>query len=255
MAGSSKGAGKGRGTSSTLPAGIADATTALRRRRQRRQHRLWLRVGITACAVALVVAATWVVGFSSLLALRTVHVEGSTLASDAQVRQRAAAPIGTPLARVSTSEITERVATMPQVAGVDVSRSWPHGVVITITERTPVVQISSEQGWGWVDQHGVLFHHTNSPHQRLPRAQAPNDARLRKDVAGVAAVLTPQLRKELNQIVVRSPDDITLQLKDKRQVIWGSVRESKTKAQVATALLGVKASVYDVSSPANPTSR
>ena len=50
--------------------------------------------------------------------------------------------------------------------------------------------------------------------------------------------------------------DVSLVLKDGREVVWGSAEESETKAEVlATLLATVQAQVYDVSVPSKPTTR
>ncbi|MGG6498089.1 UNVERIFIED_CONTAM: cell division protein FtsQ, partial [Bacteroidetes bacterium 56_B9] len=48
---------------------------------------------------------------------------------------------------------------------------------------------------------------------------------------------------------------IVVVLSGRRTVVWGSVAQSVLKAKVTTAMLHVKATRYDVSSPAHPTSR
>ena len=51
-------------------------------------------------------------------------------------------------------------------------------------------------------------------------------------------------------------DQITLVLRDGREVLWGSADESALKAQVIDRLLvSQKAGVYDVSVPGSPTTR
>ncbi len=48
-------------------------------------------------------------------------------------------------------------------------------------------------------------------------------------------------------------DQITLVLRDGRQVLWGSAEESDAKARVLVALLKEPAASYDVSVPGQPT--
>src|SRR5690606_10516519 len=90
----------------------------------RRNSRLL--VGGAAAVILLIVAGAWAVGWSSLLDVRTVEVVGvHRLAAD-DIRSRAAVPLGTPLARLDTSAVRDRLIDIPQVADVAVSRRWPH---------------------------------------------------------------------------------------------------------------------------------
>jgi cell division septal protein FtsQ len=77
----------------------------------------------------------WLYG-TQVLAVRQVEVTGSVLVPPEQVQAVAAVVLGTPLARVDTAAVAARVRSLPSVAAVDVSRSWPHTLVIEVTERT-----------------------------------------------------------------------------------------------------------------------
>lgn len=251
----SRGGGRRREGVAALPGSIADATIALRRKRYRRRRRTLLRVAVGLLVLALVAGMGWLVGFSQMLAAKHVDVKGTHVLTSEQVLKGAAVPLGTPLARLSTDDIAERVRAMRPVKDVEVDRDWPNGVVISVTERTPVMQVKRAGGFEWADADGTVFHEQAATRADLMLVEAGESPRILKDVAVVIGSLTPQLREQLSAIQADSPDAITLQLKGGRTVIWGSSAESQTKAQVATALLTVKATVYDVSSPANPTSR
>jgi cell division protein FtsQ len=236
--------------------GLADARPGLRRRRRRDRWRRVRPVVVAGVALGLAIALAVVVWFTPVLSVRQVRIEGTRLLTSAQVGSQAQVPVGRPLARVSLQQISDRVATLPEVESVSTTRRWPSAVQIVVTERTARVQRIEGQSYQWVDGSGVVFH-TQS--QRDPRLVVVNttdtDRRLLSDLATVAQSLTPRLRGEVTGMKAQSPDTITVVLSGGRSVVWGSAEESATKAQVATALLQVKATVYDVSSPANPTSR
>lgn len=238
-----------------LPGSIADATLARRRRRSRDRRRRARRLSLIALALAVVLALVWVVGWSPVFATRSVEVRGTSLLTRDEVLARAAVPLGVPVARQETRAIARRAATLRAVDQVHVARSWPHSIVITVTERRPILQRRDAGRYVWSDAQGLVIHEASAPQAGLVTVEASDDRRLLTDLASVAAALTPALRAQLDHISATSPDSITLHLRGKRTVVWGSSSESSTKAQVATALLSVKATVYDVSSPANPTSR
>lgn len=253
---SAKGRSSARRTPvAALPGSIADASIAIRRRRSR-NRRMMLRRGAVGALVAVVVAAlVWLVGFSPLLAATTVEVEGTTVVSAAEVEARGAVPMGTPLARVNTDHIAERVGTLPAVQAVTVERRWPNTVAIVVTERVGVIALARGGTFRWVDASGSVFHQTSTPGAGLVVVEAPEDTRILADLATVAQSLTDQLRARVQKITATSPDTITLVLDRGQRVIWGSAADSTTKAQVATAMLAVEATVFDVSAPAHPTSR
>ena len=104
------------------------------------------RLVLALLLVGLVAGAVWVVFFSSYVTAREVDVRGNSTIPDAKIERAAEVPIGTPLARVDMDAIVERVQPITAVRYVEVGRSWPHTVRITITERTPIAVI--DQGAG-----------------------------------------------------------------------------------------------------------
>ena len=239
-----------------MATGLADARPGLRKRRSRARWRRLRRLLIVAGVVALALAMGVVVWFTPLFSLREVRVEGTTLLTAVQVEEQAQAPMGRPLARVDVQALSDRVARLPEVESVTVGQRWPSAVTIQVTERTARVQRVEGSTYQWVDATGVIFHTRTKADPRLVVVNTPStDRRLLADLATVAQSLTPTLRRQVTGIKASTPDTITLTLSGGRSVVWGSADESVTKAQVATALLQVKATVYDVSSPENPTSR
>lgn len=235
--------------------GIADASIALRRKRTQGRRTLLRRVLVAAIIAVVIAGLVWLVGFSPVLAAKSVQVEGNSVLSVAEVEARGAVPMGTPLARVNLDHIVERVGTLPAVEKVSVERRWPNTVAIIVTERTAVIALAQGSTFIWVDASGTKFHEAQTPGADLVVVQAPDDQRILADLATVTQSLTEELRSRVQKITATSPDTITLVLDKGQTVIWGSATESATKAQVATAMLGVEATVFDVSAPANPTSR
>jgi cell division protein FtsQ len=231
--------------------------------RTRFQQRQWqrrlrsLRPFLIALAVIAVLAfACWVVFFSSWLAARDVEVSGAETVSEDQVVHAASVDLGTPLVRLDLDAIQQRIAKLPAVAAVTVHRSWPHTVSIDITERQPVAAVYREGSWWVMDVTGVVFRRTGGRDPDLPVVAVParlEEAALR-EVASVVEVLPDDVLGQVRRFTARSMDSITLRLKDKSTVIWGSAAESDRKVEVLGVLLDqVKAAVYDVSVPEQPT--
>ena len=75
-------------------------------------------------------------------------------------------------------------------------------------------------------------------------------------VATVVAALPQDLASRVDHVAVETVDQITLVMRDQREVLWGSAEESALKAEVVDKLLAAQeASYYDVSVPGNPTYR
>lgn len=205
----------------------------------------------------LVVALVWVVGFSPVLAVRSAQFEGITRLDRAKIVRAGAVPTGTPMARANLAAIEGRVGQVPGVKAVHVHRSWPNTIVVQVEERVPVVQYHSVNGWTRTDADGDYVLDAKDADPKLVKVQLTTvDQRSLRDAATVVGSMGPVLAKRVQQVQVKSPDAITVQLSGNQQVVWGSAEKSELKAQVAASLLQIhSAKVFDVSSPENPTSR
>lgn len=204
----------------------------------------------------LLVAVVGLVGYallgSSLFLASAVSVRGEHRLTDGAIRQAAAVPTAVPIARLDTGPISRRVAALPAVAVVDVGRSWPHTVRITVTERVPVLAVPKDGGFVLVDATGVAFATERTAPRRLPVASlstvSPSDPTT-KAVLGVVNALSPSLRAAMRRLEASSDSGVTLVLRDGRRVVWGANDRSAAKAEVLAALLKRKGHLYDVSAP------
>jgi cell division protein FtsQ len=225
------------------------------RRPSLRSWRSWL---LVVLALVVLGGLGWLVYGTQVLGLRQIEVTGSVLVPAEQVQAVAAVPPGTPLARVDTSAVAARVRSLPSVASVDISRSWPHTLVIEVTERTPLAVAPSPAGFSVLDADGVVFNVVPERPSGVVlfrlTAPGPTDPATRSALA-VYAALTPSLRSALVELVAESPDHIHLVLAEDRTVVWGDASRSDVKATVATALLATDAGTIDVSVPDVATTR
>lgn len=238
----------------SIPGRFEEYRRATRRRRVRR-------LGLLAAVVGTVAAGVWVVGWSGLLAARSVTVEGEQTLTVAEVRTAAAVPIGTPLARLNLRAIESRVQSLPLVESAEVSRSWPRGVTVRVTERTAVAWIQADGAIRGVDALGVVFRDFPEapPLTKLEVVTADPRARPQalESLGAVVADLQQSAPDLLSQVAVaaaESRDSVTLKLADGRVIRWGSAERSDDKLAVITALIAsVQAREYDVSAPEEPT--
>lgn len=240
----------------------APATRRTRRRFARRQWaRRWLSlryVLVVVVVVALVATSIWLVFFSATLQVKKVQVVGNQLLSDARIRELAAVPLGEQLALVDLDRADARVGSLPEVQSVDVTRTWPDGVRIEVVERTAVAVVDLAGRLRGLDAEGVVFRDYKTVPPGMPRIR-PGDAAgtdALKEAAAVVSALPDDLAARVDHVEVATVDQITLVLRDQRQVQWGSAEESALKAQVIDKLLAAQqGTVYDVSVPGNPTVR
>ncbi len=231
-----------------------------RRRFARRQWaRRWLRwkplVAVLA-VLTLVSSGVYTVYFSDVLAVEGVEVGGNVVLSDDEVLAAAGVPIGRPLARVDVDEIGDRVATLLDgVESVEVSRAWPHEVLVSVVERTPIALLEIAGSLQGLDSAGVVFSTSRPPPSGLPRIQtgSSTSADALREVAKVVSALPADLAATVDHVEVETVDRITLVLRDDRIVRWGSAAQSADKAAVLEDLLGQEAREYDVSVPGTPT--
>ena len=239
---------------------LKDRFTA--RRLDLRRHR-WLRIVLVVLAVVLVGVLAWLIWFSSVLAVRSVQIEGQTTLKAQQVRSTAEVQVGEPLARADLTAIQTRVKTMPRVRLVEVSRSWPRTVTIKITERTAVVWATVEGQVHGIDRFGVDYRRFSKAPDGLVEAKvgATDPERRIETLGSVAAIADtlrredPALNKQVQAIVGSTKDSISLDLTKGRTVTWGSEAEGRRKIEVLKTLLKIDAQGYDVSAPDQPTTR
>ena len=218
--------------------------------------------------LAPVLGLAWVLFGSSWLVVDRVEVVGAVRVSAAEVERAVAVGSGTPLARVDTSAAEQRVAALPPVLAVEVSRSWPGTLRVEVTERTAVAAVvgaagsaggaagsagvSVADGVRLIDAGGVLF----GAERALPaglvalrvEAPGPQDPTTRAALQ-VHADLPVALRQRVRAITARSPSAVELVLADGKQVVWGAPGGTATKAAAALVLLRTDSTVVDVSAP------
>lgn len=233
------------------------ARSDFRKRRHAGRWRRVRRVVPGLLAVSLVLAAAWLVLFSSLVTARHVVVTGTQTLSDARIERAAAVSLGTPLARVNLRGIRARVESIAAVRRAVVSRSWPHDVNIAVTERTPVAVIDQGDGLRALDSEGVLFARYRTRPDGLPlvHTTAETSSEALVEAARVVEALPASISARVGTVEVASIDQIDLVLNSGRRVLWGNAQDSEQKAEVLAVLLGRPGQQIDVSVPSRPTTR
>lgn len=213
---------------------------------------------IAAAAVVVVVALLVFAWAGPVLVVRHVEVAGVSGDRALQVRDAVRAPMGAPLLQVDRSRLEQRVRELPFVASVEVGRSWPRTLVVTVDARTPRAAVpAAGGGYSLVDGHGVDYARATKVPRGLPVIRLGRDAPRRPTLVAALDVLErlPRpLQGQVRSVSAASPDAVTLTIGSKK-VVWGSAADTERKARVFEALRDIKAQQYDVSSPDTPVLR
>lgn len=229
---------------------------AARARRRRRRLVLVTLVGILV--VGAVGSAAWLVGWSSVLAVREVSVSGADGGLAAEIEEVAEVPIGVPLIRVDTGKVADRVEELSEVGEVEIRRSWPQTLTIEVQPRVAVAAVPDGRRWWSVDEHGVLFGRVDAAPDGLPVLEAPtaDSATLARSTgAAVLTGLPSSVEKLVESVRVESAADVRLLLDDDVTVLWGTAERSEDKARALLALIERQEeppTSYDVSAPDKP---
>jgi hypothetical protein len=145
------GGARGVGRTEYGTRGVRGVTVREHRSRQRDMARRKSKVpGRILLIVALLVilgATAFLVYQSPAFSVRTVNVEGAQRLSAERLTELAAVPESSTLLRLDVKGIQGRVEADPWIESVEVRRSFPSTVILTVTERqmSAVVDVSSSQ--------------------------------------------------------------------------------------------------------------
>lgn len=267
----------GRHDDAPIGAGVRAAETAREARVAKRRRRLLERAEVrrftrrsrhrraawtTAAGIVVVLGVSILVAvFSPLMALQRIEVKGTNRVDETALRQALSDQIGTPLARLDFDEIKQDIAGFPLIESYVTEEAPPHTLVVTVTERTPVVAVKSGTSFDLVDPAGIVVQSSPQRPATMPLADIGR-ARLGsssfRTMTEVVLALPSTVRSQVTRVAGSTADDVTLTLSDKSTVVWGSPDDSDAKAALLAALMKDHAArnpgvvvEYDVSAPDN----
>jgi cell division protein FtsQ len=230
-------------------------------------------VGIGLAVALLVVAAGFGVmqlRHAETFAVRTVKVNGARRVTQAEVVRIAEVPRGATLFEANRTAIADRVERDPWIASAEVTRDFPHTLVIQVTERSPAAWVNVSKRASWlVSTDGTWLR----PRAKTDTSTLP----VVTDVEGLAPVvgtpvsspevtnmlavlkgLSPELRALVKYGSAPSIEKTALVTKTGIQVFIGPASEMKKKDAVVRAILARQKErlVYiNVRTPDRPTWR
>lgn len=236
----------------------------------REQGRRRLRWVIAGAAVVVLVVVLLVVLHSPVLALRHIWVRGATNTGTAAVVDAAGLSGSTPLVDIDTAATASRVERLPWVARAVVTRNWPDGVTVTVTERVPVAGIAHPgsgpvREYALVDAGGHVLTWSPAVPPGLPTLVAPvapgpgGTVLAEADRPGLSVVgaLPPALTARVLRVVVAPGARIWLDLGHRQSVALGAASHLPAKLAALTSVLAAGpasgAAVIDVTVPDEPT--
>ena len=203
-----------------------------------------------------VMAITVVLFTTPLFTVTETAVTGVRVLTKQHVLKQAQVPLQTRMAQLRTHDIAVRVATLPRVKRVRVEKSYPHRVVITVTERVPVAFFSVSGKLYEMDATGVAMQ-VARPTRRIPEIVVPDPLHRtlqRESALTTAQQLPPDILARTRVIDVTAAD-VVLRLRDGRTVELGSPTRLEEKVQSMRIVLTQPGRTWNVSNPELPTRR
>ncbi|MFF0760140.1 cell division protein FtsQ/DivIB [Streptomyces sp. NPDC003631] len=235
--------------------------------RSPRVHRRRMLIILFLAVVLTGGGSIWLLYGSPWLRVERVSVTGTDVLPRAQVREAAGVRLGTPLISLDTDAIEARLRRkLPRIDSVDVSRSWPRGIGLKVTERTPVLILGDGGKFTEVDREGVRFATVSAPPKGVPALELTVErsaattrfgtGRLIGAAARVVQDVPAAVARDMRTVTVRSYDSISLELSGGRTVEWGSSEKGRAKAVALSALVKAASGArhFDVSVPSAPAS-
>ena len=251
---------------------ISERRKAILAARVRRRRRV---LGWALVAIALAVGVAYLIR-TPLFGLTAVRVEGTVAVAHAEVLQASQVRIGEPYLGLDLAAIRARVAALPRVASVRVTRDYPSSLRISVTERQPVASVSAGSVFAgsvyWlVAADGTVLDAAASRPADLPYvASVPLPDGVRpgsrlppgNELANALTALggmAPQLKRQVTGVDARTLDSLEFTLKDGTRVLYGLAVDQPAK-DAAVSLVrrtlkreGREAQRIDVRNPSTPT--
>lgn len=231
------------------------------------RRQLLRRISLWVGTIAVAAGAVWVLFFSQLLVVDAdaIVVEGVADYVDADgVDLVVADTVGVPLPRLDTVGLREDLLEVQGVGNASVSRTWPHGLAVTITARTPVAAIPGDDGNVLLDEDGVVVATVDAVPEGLPVIEIPTDddaarARSMRSALVVLNTLPDNLRDEVSEVSAETQDNVVTTMRDGTKIEWGNADRVELKIAVVEELQSAEdsadATTFDVSSPTRPITR
>ncbi|GAA1842168.1 cell division protein FtsQ/DivIB [Brevibacterium marinum] len=234
----------------------ADLTGVIRARRKQ----IWRNRLLVLGVVVVVLVFAGVVWFSPLLALDKVGVKGSDLVDNEQISDSVVKTFGgTPLPRVRPGSVEKDVLEeFPRAKEASVHYSGPRSLSIEVTDRTPVLAVTTQNGFDLYDAEAVDLGAVDEAPKGVTVLEDSDGAPNQETVSAVIRFmgdLRPELRSDLASIRAEDEENLTGVIvagDDRAKVAFGDSTSASLKMRTALQLAADGRTDIDVSVPSVP---
>lgn len=201
--------------------------------------------------VILAAVTWWSLYQSKWFVAQEVTISGNSRLTVEQISAVAAVPIGNSLMSINPGVISEQLQALPEIKVATVERGWPHAIVITVTERTPIAVAATASGFNLIDADGVNAGVVAAPPAGLLVISAqPDSPAMTNAIQALAAI---PAEWAITGLSAPTQDSVTTTLGNGVVVTLGSGERAADKVEVAQALMEKGYTVINVSAPDAPT--
>lgn len=198
----------------------------------------------------LLVVAALAILRSSYFSVQDIQLTGEARTSEGAVEAALAIEPGQALATVDTGAAERRVAELPWVETVDVTRRWPSTLRVQVREHAPATALTDESAATWV----VLSRGAQALERRLtPPAGVPVILVPRSVVEGaeigeivdesiaglkIALELPSQLEPWIDSWVIDADGSVSAELRGSARAVFGDATDNRTQYVSLASILG-----------------
>jgi cell division protein FtsQ len=199
----------------------------------------------------LAVVAWWSLYQSKWFVAQEVTITGNSRLTTEQISVVAAVPIGNSLMSINPEVISEQLQALPEIKVAIVERGWPHAILITVTERTPIAVAATVSGYKLIDADGLNAGVVAAPPAGLlVIAAEPDSLAMTNAIQALAAI---PAEWAITGLSASTQDSVTATLGNEVVITFGSGERASDKVEVAQALMEKGYTVINVSAPDAPT--
>lgn len=246
---------------------VVDFTARLKEKRKANARVIAVRAVAAVVGLAVLAGLIWLLFFSPVLRLESsgISVSGANeWVSESQVRGIADQQTGKSLLLVSSKDVVDQIKDIPGVTEAKASKSFPHGLEVTVSAQKPAAMLKAGDTLTAVDRQGrVLNSVEGASVDGIPVIEV-NDVdrglknRAVRQALKILGSLPESLRTQITKVSAKTQDSVTTELNGgQRRIVWGDASELKLKKAVIDKIIndpnviGDKTQV-DVSAPLRP---
>jgi cell division protein FtsQ len=215
-----------------------------KRRKSKAPWLIWL-------LVIVAVVTWWSLYQSKWFIAQEVTITGNSRLSVEQISATAAVPIGNSLMSINPGVISQQLQTLPEIKVATVERGWPHSILITVTERTPIAVAATATGFNLIDADGLNAGVVAAPPAGLVVISAqPDSPAMTNAIQALAAI---PAEWAITGLSAPTQDSVFVTLGNGVVVTMGSGERAADKVEVAQALIEKGYTIINVSAPDAPT--